>query len=144
MQKLRILNGILKRTKANRILMSYIIFFFLDALFILLVEPGLNSYGDALWYCYAVLSTVGFGDIIISTFLGKLASVVLTVYSLIVIAIITGVIVNFYTQVIQTQQNNTLAVFADKLERLPELSKEELTELSRDVKKFRNTMPDKK
>ena len=144
MQKLRILKGILKRTKADRIILSFVIFFFLDALFILLVEPELNSYGDALWYCYAVLSTVGFGDIVITTFLGKLASGILTVYSLVVIAIFTGVIVNFYTQVIQNHQKNTLTAFADKLERLPELSKEELAELSRDVKKFRDTMPDNK
>ena len=66
MQKLRILKGILKRTKADRIILSFVISFFLDALFILLVEPELNSYGDALWYCYAVLSTVGFGDIVIT------------------------------------------------------------------------------
>lgn len=144
MQKLRILSGILKRTKADRIILSFIIFFFLDALFILIVEPGLNNYGDALWYCYAVLSTVGFGDIVITTFLGKLASVILTVYSLVVIAIFTGVIVNFYTQVIQNHQKNTLAAFADKLEHLPELSKEELHELSKDIKKFRDTMPDRK
>lgn len=141
MRKLRILKGILKRTRADRILLSYVLFIFLDALLIWLVEPGIEGYGDALWYCYAVLSTVGFGDIVAATLVGKLASVLLTVYSLIAIAILTGVIVNFYTQMIQAHQKDTLAAYGDKLERLPELSPQELEELSKSVRRFRSTLP---
>ena len=137
MKKLRILKGILVRTRAHEILMGFIAFIFLDALFILLVEPGITRYGDALWYCYAVLSTVGFGDIVATTLLGKLASALLTAYALIAIAIITGVIVNYYSQMIQLRQRESIAAVADKLERLQELSKEELQELSDMVKRFR-------
>ena len=53
---------ILKRTKATQILSGYIVFLFVSAAIIQLVEPDINRYGDALWYCYAVLSTAGFGD----------------------------------------------------------------------------------
>jgi len=35
------------------------------------------------------------------------------------------------------QQKETLAMFMDKLERLPELSKEELEHISQKVRKFR-------
>jgi len=33
-----------------------------DALFIWLFDPAIATFGDALWYCCAVISTVGFGD----------------------------------------------------------------------------------
>lgn len=141
MQKLRILRGILVRTKAYQLLSSFLVFFFLDALLIWLAEPDITRYGDALWYCYAVVSTVGFGDIVAVTLVGKIASVLLTVYALIAIAIITGVIVNFYTQMIQIQQKNSLAAFAERMERLPELSREELVVLSNEIKNFRASMP---
>lgn len=141
MKKLRILSGVLVRTHAHKVLLSFLGFFFLDALLIRLVEPGMESYGQALWYCYAVMSTAGFGDIVAATLIGRLASVALTLYALVALAIITGVIVNFYTQMIQIQQKNTLASFADRLEQLPDLSREELARLSEEVKRFRTTLP---
>ena len=102
-----------------------------------LVEPDIHRYGDALWYCYAVISTAGFGDIVTVTLIGKICSVLLTIYTIFVVAIVTGVVVNFYTQLVEMQQKETLAMFMDKLERLPELSKEELEHISQKVRKFR-------
>lgn len=139
MKKLRILKGILKRTYTDHILIAYVIFVFLDAMFIFIVEPGITNYGDALWFCYAVLSTAGFGDIVAVTLLGKLASVLLTVYSLVVIAIITGVIVNYYMQIIQIRQKESLAAVLNDLERLEEMSKEDLAELSQRIRKLRES-----
>lgn len=136
MKKLRILKSILVRTHTTQILFSFLLFIFADALVIQLAEPQIQSYRDALWYCYAVISTAGFGDIVVSTLIGKIASVLLTVYSLIAIAIITGVIVNYYNQIIQIRQKETIAAFIDKLEILPKLSQEELAEMSEKAKLF--------
>lgn len=54
-----------------------------------------------------------------------------------VVAIATGVVVNFYTQMVEMQRKETLAMFMDQLERLPELSREELENISRKVRQFR-------
>ena len=86
MKKLKLLWMILKRTKATQILSGYIVFLFVSAAIIQLVEPDINHYGDALWYCYAVLSTAGFGDIVAITFIGKLVSVLVTLYTIFVVA----------------------------------------------------------
>ena len=67
----------------------------------------------------------------------NLCSVLLTIYSLFVVAIATGVVVNFYTQMVEMQRKETLAMFMDQLERLPELSREELENISRKVRQFR-------
>lgn len=98
MKKLRMLWGILRHTHADRILLGFVLFLLADAAIIQIVEPDINRYGDALWYCYAVISTAGFGDIVAVTFIGKACSVFLTIYTLFVVAIVTGVVVNFYTQ----------------------------------------------
>lgn len=137
MKKLRILWGILKHTHADRILLGFVLFLLADAAIIQIVEPDINRYGDALWYCYAVISTAGFGDIVAVTLIGKTCSVLLTIYTLFVVAIVTGVVVNFYTQLVELQRKETLAAFMDKLERLPELSKDELETISRNIKRYR-------
>ena len=137
MKRLKLLWIILKRTKATQIILGFVLFLFANAAVIQLVEPNINRYGDALWYCYAVISTAGFGDFVAVTFNGKICSVLLTIYAIFVIAIVTGVVVNFYTQMVEMQRKETLIMFMDKLERLPELSKEELESISRKVREFR-------
>lgn len=137
MKNLKLLWVILKRTKATQILLGFVLFLFATAAVIQLAEPDINRYGDALWYCYAVISTAGFGDLVAVTFIGKICSVLLTIYALFVVAIATGVVVNFYTQMVEMQRKETLVMFMDKLERLPELSKEELESISKKVREFR-------
>ena len=137
MKKIRVLGIILKRTKADRILSGFLIFLFAAALIIQIVEPDINRYVDALWYCYAVISTAGFGDVVAVTFIGKVCSVLLTIYSMFVLAIVTGVVVNFYSQVVETHSKETLTPLMDQLEHLPELSKEELEAISQKIKKLR-------
>lgn len=137
MRKLKVLVGILKRTRADKILVGFIVFLFVVAAVIELAEPDINRYGDALWYCYAVISTAGFGDVVAVTFIGKICSALLTVYAIFVTAIVTGVVVNFYTQMVEMQRKETIAMFMDQLERLPELSREELENISQKVRKLR-------
>ena len=137
MRRLKVLAGILKRTRADKILVGFIVFLFAVAAVIELAEPDINRYGDALWYCYAVISTAGFGDVVAVTFIGKICSVLLTVYAIFVTAIVTGVVVNFYTQTVEMQRKETIAMFMDQLERLPELSREELESISQKVRKLR-------
>ncbi len=137
MKNLKTLYRILKQTNGLRIFVNYLIFVFISALLILLAEPEITNYSDALWYCYAVISTAGFGDIVVHTFLAKIISVIVTVYSLIVIAILTGILVNYYNEILEIRRKETLTAFLDRLEKLPELSHEELVEMSKKVHQFR-------
>ncbi len=131
---------VMRQTRAHKVMVTYLIFVYIAAWIILLTEPGITKYGDALWYCYDVISTTGFGDVVVRGFVARMLSVAVTVYSLIVVAIMTGVFSNFYMLVIEEEQNGTIDAFLDKLERLPELSKEELAELSEKVKKYKNKL----
>lgn len=140
MRKLRILKDILVRTKAHRILITYVVFVLLAALAIVVFDPQVSRYGDALWYCYAVISTAGFGDVVVSTTVTKIISLLVTMYSTIVIAIVTGVVVNYYTEVIEIQKKETFTAFVDRLERLDTMTTEELREISDQVKRFKNNM----
>ena len=137
MLKIKTLRFIFRETGANRLLYSYLIFVFISALLILIFEPGITTFEDAIWYCYAVVSTAGFGDIVVHTPLAKLISVVVTIYSSIIIAMLTAVVVNYYNEILSIRQQETLLAFFDKLERLPELTPEELKDLSEKVRNYR-------
>ena len=134
---IKILWNVIRDTHADRILYSFLIFVLAVAAIIWIWEPGIKTYGEALWYCYSVISTAGFGDVVATLFVTRLLSVLLTVYSVLVIAILTGVVVNFYTRMVELKNKETIAAFLDRIEILPELSEEELVELSNKVKEFR-------
>ena len=138
MRRLRILNRILKQTGADRLLYGFVVFYILCAAVIWLCEPGIQTMGDALWYCYAVITTVGFGDVLVTTPLARIISVILSIYAILVIAIVTGVVVNFFNQIVELRQSETMMSMLDKLEHLPEMSGSELEEISQQVREMRN------
>lgn len=140
MKRLRIVKEILNRTHADKILLGFIGFFFLAAFIIWMVEPEFHTFRESIWYCYVAIATIGFGDIVAATFIGRTCTVILSIYSIFVIAVITGVIVNYYIQIIELRKKETLTHLMDKLERLPELNTEELKEISKKVKYFRENM----
>lgn len=137
LKRLRILSRILRDTGANKIWWMFVVQYLVTALVIWLREPGIKTFGESMWYCYAVVTTIGFGDVLVEYRLSRVLSVLLSVSAVIVIALITGVIVNFYNQIVSLRQKGTITEFMDKLEHLPELSKEELEELSESVRRFK-------
>ena len=143
MKRLRLIMRILRETGADAILGSFIGFLLLCALVIWIMEPEIRSYWDAVWYCFAVVTTIGFGDVVVRTFIARAISMILSCYAVIALAIITGVVVNYFTQVIELRKKDSLTALVDKLERLPELSREELEELSERIRRW-DTRSDKR
>ncbi len=136
-KRMRVLGSILRNTGADKVLITYVIFVLLAAALIWIFEPTITSYRTALWYCYAVISTAGFGDVVVTTMIPRILSIILTVYSVLAIAIVTGVVVNYYTQMMELKNKETLQAFLDKLEHLDEMTPEELKQLSGQVSKYR-------
>jgi uncharacterized membrane protein (DUF106 family) len=75
------------------------------SLILMSLEPEMTTFGDALWYCFAVVTTIGFGDIKAVTLIGRLLSVILGMYGIIVVAVITSIIVNFYNESSASKQD---------------------------------------
>ena len=114
---------------------GFVAFMLLTALVIWVCEPEIKNYREALWYCFTVVSTIGFGDVVVHTAISRSLSVVLSLYAVVTLAIFTGVIVNYYTQLVELRQRESLAAIMEKLERLPELSRQELEQLSDQIRK---------
>ena len=137
MKKLRILRMVLHKTKADRLVLGFVVFLLVVSGILWAVEPGMTTYREALWYCYAIISTSGFGDFVAVTFVGRVCSILVTIYAIFVIGIVTGVVVSYFQQAVQVQFEESKMAFLDKLERLPELSKEELEAMAAKARKLR-------
>ncbi|MBR4515342.1 MAG: two pore domain potassium channel family protein [Lachnospiraceae bacterium] len=95
------LKKIIQKTFAVEILFGLLMLIIAFSFILRLFDPGFDgrSYGDALWYCFAIVTTIGFGDITATSTVGRILSVILGIYGIIVVALITSIIVNFYSEV---------------------------------------------
>ena len=101
-----------------------------------LSEPGINKPIDAVWLLFQVVTTIGLGDFTCVTIAGRIAAVVLSLYSVLYLALITGAMVSFCTERMQARRDASIAHFLAQLEHLPELSHEELVALSNKIKRL--------
>ena len=136
-KKWKLLRGVLRKTHTYKIIVAFFAVFFLIALIIWLNDPAVHTYRQSIYYCVMIASSVGNGDVIVSTTLARILTMFLSVYSLFAIAIVTGVVVSYYNAYTQMQFRDSIENFTEKLEQLPDLSEDELREISDAVKKFR-------
>ncbi len=98
-EKMKLLVNILVKTHAFDALVGLLAFIIAFSFMIPVVEPNITNFWDAMWYCFTVVTTIGFGDFYATTVVGRILTVVLGIYGIVVVAILTSVVVNFYNEV---------------------------------------------
>lgn len=130
MRKLRILGRILLRTGSYHILTVFLLVFLLASLLLWMCEPDIESLRDSFWYSFVAMTTIGFGDIVAGTALGRIITVVLTVYGIFIVALVPGIVVSYYIELLKVREKESMDLFFEQLCRLPELSRTELEEIA--------------
>ena len=130
------LGNILRHTGFAHITAVFGVLFLFYSLMVWLGDPGCLTFGDGMWFSFEAVSTIGFGDIEAAGPIARAATVVLSIFSVFYIALITGVVVNYCSNLIKARQKDTLANFVDSLEHLEEKTPEELAELSAHVREY--------
>ena len=57
---------------------------------IFLIDPNIHSLGDGIWYAWVTMTHVGYGDIVPTSFLGRLLGAVLILFGLGMFALFTA------------------------------------------------------
>lgn len=103
--RMDVLRKILKKTYALEILLGLMMLIIAFSIVLPQFEFGIPTFGDALWYCFAIVTTIGFGDFSAVTVPGRIISVILGIYGIVVVALITSIIVNFYSETKNTAED---------------------------------------
>jgi uncharacterized membrane protein len=90
--------------------------------------------GDVLWCCFQAVTTIGYGDITVTSAVGRAIVVALSVVGILFVAV-----VSYCNELMLARRNESLALYLDKLEHLDQLTQGELAELSRKVRRLRGS-----
>ena len=97
--KAKLLFDIIRKTYAIETLFGLVTLAIAASLIFPIFEPDFNSFTDGMWYSFITITTIGFGDIVVKTNIGKILTVLLGIYGIIAVAVVTSIIVNFYSSV---------------------------------------------
>ena len=95
--------------------------------------------GDALWCCFQAVTTIGYGDITVTSAVGHAIVVALSVVGILFVAVLTAAVVSYCNELMLARRNESLALYLDKLGHIDQLTQEELAELSRKVPRLRGS-----
>ena len=87
-----------RKTNAAEILFGMLLLIIAFSLVLPILEDGIPDFGSALWYCFAIISTIGFGDVSAVSVLGRIMSAILGVCGLVVVSVVMSIVVNFYNE----------------------------------------------
>ena len=126
----------LKLVHFDKILGVYLIVYFVTSLLIWAFDGDIKDLSDALWFTFASVTTIGYGDLVAYSVVARVLTVLLTIYSMAVVAIFTGIIAGFFVSLVKSESHAAAREFLRDMTRLPEMSHEELVELSERAKRF--------
>ena len=92
------ISHVLAKSHTVEILSGLFIVIVIASILLPLCEPSIKNFGDGLWYSFMLITTIGFGDMTAVTPAGRLISVVVGIYGIIVIALVTSILVNLYNE----------------------------------------------
>ncbi len=140
MNKRKLLLRILKTSGMLKLIYIFLVFFAATMFLLPLWEPGIKTLGDSFWFCFSSITTIGYGDLTAVTTIGRILTALLSLYGIILVAIITGILVSYITELQKIRARESVAKFIDALDHLDSMSKEELTELSNRIRKHKYKM----
>ena len=122
--RLNVFSRIIKKSMVYEIILALMILVILCSVYFTIIEPSMTSYVDSLWYSFAVITTIGFGDVTVSTTLGRILSVILGISGIVVVALFTSFIVNFYNEMNKKRDENAMKKVIKKIDELEKIEKE--------------------
>jgi voltage-gated potassium channel len=115
-----VLSGLTLRSAVSLIVGVAATLAFTAAVLVRLIDPGIGTFGDALWWAVATATTVGYGDVVPETTGGRLVGTVLMLSGVGFIPVITSVVVSILvsqrTREAREQEMADLHLILDRLD----------------------------
>lgn len=134
---------VIKENKLEKTLTFAFLLIFVVSIPVSLVEPNINSYGDAIWWSIVTMTTVGYGDISPETGLGRTLAVLLMLVGIGLIGIVTASIASYFIGNQQAKSTEEMKYLQAKLNQYPDWTADDIPLMKAMLDKLATNLPEK-
>jgi voltage-gated potassium channel len=118
--------SILKTNGLDKLLMVAVVLLFIVPIPIVLIEPSINTFSDALWWAVVTTTTVGYGDISPTTPMGRVLAAVLMLVGIGIIGTFTSAITSYFSKKNGLTHDKQILGLIQSIEEIESLTKEDI------------------
>ena len=129
----------LKKTHLDEILGVTLLVVLASTLALYLFDSSINSLFDSLWFVLSTITTVGYGDILPQTGIGKIIGLITLIVGVLIFSAVTGGMVSYFARRVFTNEDFNITENDDNIELLKEdlsFNKKNLNEVHSKVDKI--------
>lgn len=139
MQLFEVINVFLKDTYLDEILSISALIVISFTLSLYLFDPSMNSLFDTLWFVISSLTTVGYGDVLPNSMIGRIISLILLVFGVLIFSAITAALASYFNKKLLNEGSEELKSIQEKLDS----NEQELRELKEEISKLNKKLDEK-
>ncbi|WP_243399625.1 potassium channel family protein [Arthrobacter glacialis] len=81
-------------------------------------DASIASFGDALWWAFVTITTVGYGDLTPTTLLGRSIAVGLMIGGIALLGVVTATLASWLVEKVSAQETKSQEITAEELQSL--------------------------
>ena len=101
---------LLNRTGTIKIFIAYLIILLVGGVLLFFIEPEVHGIMEGFYFLFVASTTIGFGDIVPVTVIGRLITIVVTLFGILTVAMVPGVVVAYYTEYLKIREKETISL----------------------------------
>ncbi|TWT07562.1 two pore domain potassium channel family protein [Planococcus sp. CPCC 101016] len=113
---------VLRTNGLDKLLVVTTVLLFLVPIPIIMVEPDINTFSDALWWAVVTTTTVGYGDISPATPIGRFLAVLLMIIGIGIIGTFTSSISAYFTSKKEPTQQELVITVIEAINKMETIS----------------------
>ena len=136
LQLFEVIGIFLRDTFLDEVLGVFAIIIIAFTLSLYLFDPSINNLFDSLWFVISSITTVGYGDVLPYSTVGRIISLILLIVGVLIFSAITGALASYFNKKLLNEGSEDLKEIKDKLDTNEKELKELKEEIARLNKKF--------
>lgn len=135
------LDFFLKKTHLDEIFGVTLLVVLASTLGLYLFDPSINNLFDSLWFVLSTITTVGYGDVLPQSSIGKMIGLITLIIGVLIFSTITGAMATYFARKVLLNEDFNITEHDDNIELLKEnlsFNKENISEVHGKVNKLDN------
>lgn len=133
MKNLELFALIFRQTHVARFLGGFAVFFLVACTAMWLLDPSIDTFWNGLWFGFMVITTIGFGDFTVTSWITRLIAACLGIYGILLSGFVCGIGATYLFEKIRIGREESVSEMIWQLEHLDRLDDTQIQKLKKKI-----------